>query len=208
MPLEKPKQPHLLIIAGPNGSGKTTAYQKADLQRFGLSVWIINPDALTVRIQVAEKKSLDDANQCSVDRIFAWLDASIHAHQSVGVETVLSTPKYRSLVKKAKGLGFAVTLIYVILESPELNIERVRNRVALGGHSVPKEKIVARYARSLEQLPWFLDQADHAYLFDNSSTQPMAIGEKHGEELTLSRDAPKEILRALGAAAVGIDLSS
>jgi predicted ABC-type ATPase len=197
VPSANPEQPHLVIIAGPNGSGKTTAYQKADFQQRGRSVWIINPDALTIRIQQAEGMSLDAANKCSVDRIYNWLTASIEAHQSVGVETVLSTSKYRSLVEKAKALGFVVTLIYVILESPQLNIERVRMRVAQGGHDVPEEKIVARYARSLAELPWFLEHADHALLFDNSTAEPICVGEKNGEELMLSEQAPKALLEVL-----------
>lgn len=82
--------------------------------------------------------------------------------QTVGVETVLSTPKYRRLVDKAKQLGFEVRLIYVLLDSPQRNIERVRLRVKKGGHAVPENKILERHARSLEQLPWFLDQADLA----------------------------------------------
>jgi len=191
--------PHFLIIAGPNGSGKTTAYKKVDLKVFGQSVWIINPDALAARIRKIEKKGLDDANRESVIRIGRWLDSSIDAHQSVGVETVLSTDKYRERVLRAKALGFTVTLVYVILDSPNLNIERVRQRVARGGHDVPREKIVARYTRSLNQMPWFLNQANNAVLYDNSGEQLKLIGIKQADTLSLDKNAIPAVIAAINA---------
>lgn len=193
--------PHFLIIAGPNGSGKTTAYKKVDLKVFGQSVWIINPDALAARIRKIEKKGLDDANRESVIRIGRWLDSSIDAHQSVGVETVLSTDKYRERVLRAKALGFTVTLVYVILDSPNLNIERVRQRVARGGHDVPREKIVARYTRSLNQMPWFLNQANNAVLYDNSGEQLKLIGIKQADTLSLDKNAIPAVIAAINAGA-------
>jgi predicted ABC-type ATPase len=57
-----------------------------------------------------------------VQRIERWLYSSIEAHQTVGVETVLSTPKYRALVLAAKKRKFAIRLIYVLLNSAQLNI--------------------------------------------------------------------------------------
>jgi predicted ABC-type ATPase len=189
--------PVFLIVAGPNGSGKSSVYQDTDVEVFGRSVWIINPDLLTARISTIEDLPLPAANLEAVRRIEAWLEASIKAHQTVGVETVLSTPKYRRLVDRAKQLGFEVRLIYVLLDSPQRNIERVRLRVAKGGHAVPENKILGRHARSLEQLPWFLDQADQASLFDNSGAMPRLIGEKRAGIITLDEDALPEIVEAV-----------
>jgi len=189
LPSPNAEPPVFLIVAGPNGSGKSSAYQDTDIEAFGRSVWIINPDVLAARIRDVEGLELAAANLEAVRRIEAWLETSIQAHQTVGVETVLSTPKYRRLVEKAKALGFEVRLIYVILDSPQRNIERVRLRVKKGGHAVPEDKIVERHARSLQQLPWFLDQADQAWLFDNSGAQPRLMGEKNGNVITLDQDA-------------------
>jgi predicted ABC-type ATPase len=100
-------------------------------------------------------------------------------------------------VNKAKQLGFEVRLIYVLLDSPQRNIERVRLRVKKGGHSVPENKILERHARSLEQLPWFLDQADQAWLFDNSGATPRLIGDKHAGVITLDKNALPEIVEAV-----------
>lgn len=196
MPQSTSDPPRLWIVAGPNGSGKTSIYDEADIEDFGRSVWIINPDALAKRIQDIEGLQPVPANLEAVRRIERWLYASIEAHQTVGVETVLSTPKYRSLVLAAKQRNFTVRLIYVLLNSPELNVERVRLRVAKGGHDVPTEKIRERRGRSLQQLPWFLAQADDAWLFDNSDERPRLIGTKSKGKIKLKSSALPEIRNA------------
>jgi predicted ABC-type ATPase len=188
--------PRLWIVAGPNGSGKTSTYDNADIEDFGRSVWIINPDALAKRIGDIEGLDPVPANIEAVERIERWLYASIEAHQTVGVETVLSTSKYRRLVLEAKKRKFTIRLIYVLLNSPELNIERVRLRVAKGGHDVPTDKILERRERSLAQLPWFLAQADDAWLFDNSAEIPQLIGTKSKSKIGLKTGALPEIKNA------------
>jgi predicted ABC-type ATPase len=190
----------LWIVAGPNGSGKTSIYDNADIEDFGRSVWIINPDALAKRIRDIEGLEPLPANVEAVRRIEQWLYASVKAHQTVGVETVLSTPKYRDLVLAAKKQKFTIRLIYVLLNSPQLNLERVRLRVAKGGHDVPTEKIFERRERSLAQLPWFLGQADDAWLFDNSGARPQLIGTKSNGKIKLTSAALPEIKEAAGLA--------
>jgi predicted ABC-type ATPase len=110
--LPRIEAPQFWIVAGPNGSGKSTLYDSTDIEGFGRSVWIINPDLLTERIRLNETMSLAEANGEALNRIYDWLKASIRAHQTVGVETVLSTDKYRSLVTRAKGFGFEIRLLY------------------------------------------------------------------------------------------------
>jgi len=119
--------------------------------------------------------SLGDANLKAVQRIEQWLETSIDAHQTVGVETVLSTDKYRRLVLKAKQRGFRVNLVYVVLDSVDLNIARVAARVAKGGHDVPEHKIRERRVRSFQQLSWFLANSDRALIYDNSGATPSLL---------------------------------
>jgi predicted ABC-type ATPase len=197
VPVNEVDRPKFWIVAGPNGSGKSTIYTGANIKDFNRSVWIINPDLLTARIQAVESTSLRKANLEAVRRIYAWLEASIKAHQTVGVETVLSTDKYRNLVLAAKASRFEVRLIYVILKSADLNVERVRIRVAEGGHHVAKRKIIERRERSLQQLPWFLEHADGAWIFDNSGSKPRLIGTKHNGDISLDSAALPEIRNAV-----------
>jgi len=73
------ERPIFWIVAGPNGSGKSSVYQDADIEAFARSVWIINPDLLTLRIQKVEGLALRAANLQAVQRIEMWLEASIRA---------------------------------------------------------------------------------------------------------------------------------
>src|ERR1700754_1315183 len=98
----KPDRPTLWIVAGPNGSGKSTFYNRTDIEGWGGSIWIINPDLLTQQIVDREAVPLATANGAALNRIMTWLDASIDTYQTIGVETVLSSGKYRPLVERAK----------------------------------------------------------------------------------------------------------
>lgn len=189
--------PLLLVIGGPNGSGKSTAYRDTDFEREGRSFWIVNPDLLAARIHKIEALPYDSANRQAVIRIEAWLKACIDVHKSIGVETVLSTGKYRAVVEAAKSRGFQIWFIYVLLDSPERNVERVRLRVARGGHDVPEQKIRDRYLRSLDQVPWFIKAADRAWVYDNSGATPDLIARKEDGILTVLPKATANFLLAI-----------
>lgn len=173
------ERPRFWIVAGPNGCGKSTAYGHGDVMGLDGSVWIINPDLLTVRLKEAERLDLLSANLAAVQRIEAWLDKSIEVHQTIGVETVLSSPKYRRLVDKAKGHGYEICFVYVYVKSVEIQLDRIRARVAKGGHDVPPDKVASRRKRSFEQMPWFFWKADRAWIFDNSRDKPELMGQRN-----------------------------
>lgn len=174
----KPDRPILWIIAGPNGSGKSSFYNRTDIEGWGGSVWIINPDLLTQQIEERESLPLDQANLTAVRRIEEWLYKSIEVYQTIGVETVLSSPKYRPLVGHARLHGFEVRIIYIVLGSAELQLQRIAIRVDEGGHDVPTEKTIARRRRSFEQLAWFLPRIDVCYIYDNSTGEPEFLAGK------------------------------
>ena len=198
----KPERPLLWIIAGPNGCGKSSFYNRTDIEGWGGSVWIINPDLLTTAIAEAEGLPIAAANLSAVQRIEHWLNASIEVYQTIGVETVLSSAKYQALVTRAQAAGFQVRMIYIVLRSAELQIERVRLRVAEGGHDVPQEKIRSRRQRSFEQLAWFAQRVDDLWLFDNSTGEPRLIGAKAGGVIRRLSQWPQDMEAALVAADV------
>ncbi|MDZ4363791.1 zeta toxin family protein [Brevundimonas sp.] len=189
--------PALWIIAGPNGSGKSSAYGLASVNEPAGSIWIINPDLLTTRIAEQEKLDRQTANIASVQRIEAWLYASVETHQTIGVETVLSTPKYRALVEHAKSRGFNVKLIYVFLESSDLNVQRVKTRARKGGHDVPEEKIRSRRLRSFKQFGWFFQNADSVDVYDNSGATPRRILAKRGLTMVSYERLPEEMIASV-----------
>jgi predicted ABC-type ATPase len=190
--------PVLWLIAGPNGSGKSTLYNRTDIEGWGGSVWIVNPDLLTARLQLVENMTLTEANKAALDRIEDWLRSSISVHQTIGVETVLSTAKYRPLIEDAKARGFEIRMLYVFLETLELQLERIQIRVSEGGHDVDPEKVAARRIRSFDQLALFCKHLDRLMVFDNSGGTPqLAAYKRFKKPLHVQRAIPDDLKSAL-----------
>ena len=192
----KPQRPVLWIIAGPNGSGKSSLYNRSDIEGWGGSVWIINPDLLTQHIVEHEALALEAANLAAVQRIELWLNTSLEVYQTIGVETVLSSSKYRVLVERAQDRGFEVRMMFVLLQSADLQLERVRIRVANGGHDVPEDKLRSRRTRSFEQLAWFAGRVDRLTIFDNSAGEPELMASKRAAAPIVWHRRPPAPLRA------------
>jgi predicted ABC-type ATPase len=173
--------PEFWIVAGPNGAGKTTCVQKEPLSLYIPEVAFFNPDNRTLEklhslgyqgfrdapIDVQTKSFFESA-----DEVFAELEKRISANEAVGVETVLSSPKYCSLVEKVLEREGFVGLIYVALSSPAIAQQRVAARVKRGGHGIPDDKIEQRWRRSLEYLPWFAGRARAFWVVDSSDSDP------------------------------------
>ncbi len=104
-------------------------------------------------------------------------------------ETVMSSPDKIELLRDAQGLGFRTYMYYVATEDPAINIQRVRNRVAEGGHGVPENKIVSRYHRSLALVREAIRYTNRAYFFDTSEEESWYVAEiTDGIEIDLKSD--------------------
>jgi predicted ABC-type ATPase len=101
----------------------------------------------------------------------------LEARQTFTFETVMSSSDKIALLKKAQSLGFRTYLYYVSTEDPQINIARVANRVRLGGHDVPTDKIISRYHKSLDLLFDAIKYSNRAYIFDNSGDSKRWIAE-------------------------------
>lgn len=86
-------------------------------------------------------------------------------------ETVLSHSSKIEFLKESRDKGYKNYLYFICTIDPALNIERVYQRVRLGGHSVPEDRIMKRYKESLEVLPLIIPLCHRVYLFDNSSEE-------------------------------------
>lgn len=124
-------------------------------------------------------------------------------------ETVMSSPDKVDFLCKAQKSGFRTYLYFVATEDPEINVARVQHRVAMGGHSVPKEKIVSRYHRSLALLSQAVACSNRAYVFDNSGEDKTWLAEvTDGRELEMKTDvAPHWFKAALWDAFEGDNLA-
>ena len=89
------------------------------------------------------------------------------------METTLAGHGATGIMRQAALAGYETSLIYVSLGDPELHIERVRLRVAQGGHDIPDSDIRRRYWRSLKRAPEALRLVDEAVVLDNSGLHPV-----------------------------------
>ncbi len=101
----------------------------------------------------------------------------LEAGESFTFETVMSHPSKVAFLQKARDMGFRTYLYFVATEDPDINIDRVRHRVAMGGHPVDTDKIVSRYDNSLNLLFDAVLYTDRAYIFDNSGYERVWIAE-------------------------------
>jgi predicted ABC-type ATPase len=109
--------------------------------------------------------------------------------RSFSFETVMSSPDKVELLREARLRGFRTYLYFVATEDPAINVHRVRNRVAEGGHDVPEDKIVGRYHRSLALLPDAIPHMSRACFFDSSGSESWYFAEAaDGIRLKLKSD--------------------
>lgn len=165
---EKNRKPEIIVFAGPNGSGKSTVTKLAK---------IIEP--------YINADDIKRANYCS-DLEAAQLaekmrEGCVQQSKSFTFETVLSTDRNLKLLEKAKEKGFFIRCIYVLTSNPDINVARVKTRVAVGGHSVPEEKIRSRYEKALNLVPELVSLCDVMHIYDNSVV-PFRIFKKRKEE--------------------------
>lgn len=177
------------VIAGVNGSGKSTIY-KSDLIEIPSLGVRINLDELIYKeynnqwndykIQVkAGKRIVKEIDKCLIEKI------------SFNQETTLSSRSIIQTIKKARLQGFKVTLYYIGLEDVRLSHERVYNRIIKGGHGVDKDLIDKRYKRSFENLYNVLPLCDNVYIYDNSNVFVDIIKVKHNKVIFISDEIPE-----------------
>lgn len=142
-----------------------------------------------------------------VNSYFASVAADFIRHKlieyskSFTFETVMSFPDKIEFLRAAQSRGYRNYLYYVATDDPAINISRVRYRVRMGGHSVPEDKIVSRYKRSLDLLKEAIPFTNRAYIFDNSTHEHIWLAEiTDGHSLEMKTNLiPAWFKKALGS---------
>ena len=165
-------RPRILVFAGPNGSGKSTITKGIPI--CGIYV---NADEIKRISQISDLEAAQEAEQIR--------QMLLNAHKNFTFETVLSTDRNLELLRKAKAQGYEIHAVFVLTNDPKINVERVKSRVQAGGHDVPAEKIIDRYARSLRNLSQLVRIADHTRVIDNSGDKPSLICEVVGTSVRI-----------------------
>lgn len=162
----KVHKPVLIVIAGPNGSGKTSVTSKLLHHEWMEDAVYINPD-IVAQEKFGDWNSLTAVMQ-SVKYCEALREKCLHDKHSLIFETVLSRDDKVDFIRRAHELGFFVRLFFVCTESPQINAARIAKRVMEGGHDVPIAKIVSRYQKSVINCRKAAPFADKTYVYDNS----------------------------------------
>lgn len=158
--------PVLLIVAGPNGAGKTTVTRRLRSDRWSENVEYINPD------EIAQDRFGDWNSPEAILKAANWAanrrEELLAAGSGIAFETVLSAPDKLDFISRAKAAGYFTRMFFVGTSDPRINAARVAGRFMSGGHTVPIEKIVSRYSRSMINLSVAVALVNRCYLYDNS----------------------------------------
>lgn len=159
-------KPVLIVIAGPNGSGKTSVTSKILHHEWLQDSEYINPNNVARDVfgdWNNQEAVLKAANYCN-----EWREKCLSERKSHIFETVMSAVDKVDYILRAKEAGFFIRLFFVSTESPTINAKRGANRVLNGGHDVPIPKIISRYDKSIANCIALAPSVDRLYVYDNS----------------------------------------
>jgi predicted ABC-type ATPase len=159
------EHPNVIILAGPNGAGKSTISRTLLAQKYGVCHYV-NADAIARGLSAfhydimaikAAKVMLEHLHELADDRVnFAF-------------ETTLGTKSFAPWIAELRKTGYVFHLVFVWVPSADVSIQRVQDRVKLGGHFVPEDTIRRRYQRGLKNFfTLYRPIADMWRMIDNS----------------------------------------
>lgn len=160
------EKPRLIVVAGPNGSGKTSITQQLLMHEWMDGCVYVNPDFIA-RDEFGDWNAPDAVIQAA-KRAAEIRERCLTEGRSLAFETVLSAPDKMNFIRRAQDAGFFIRLFFVGTDDPSINAKRVAMRVMEGGHDVPIPKIIGRYTKSLAYCSVVAWLADRTYVYDNS----------------------------------------
>jgi predicted ABC-type ATPase len=167
------RNPTLCIVAGPNGSGKTSFYEQFLRQQFPL--WVNADEIGRTLTHVAESKRDLAAARLAEDQ----RERLIAERVTFAFETVFSrTDHWIGFLRRAKELGYRMELFFLCTADPVMNAARVKTRMGRGGHAVPLDRVVARYPGSIRTALEARKIVDELWLYDNTEWDytPLLLG--------------------------------
>lgn len=188
----------IIIIAGPNGAGKSTAAPVILPTTLGITEFV-NADTIALGISAfqPEKVALQ-AGRIMLTRLRELANARVN----FAFETTLATRSFAPWIANLRQNNYRFHLIFLWLNSPELAIERVKERVRLGGHNVPEATIFRRYHAGLRNFfKLYRPLADTWRIYDNSDTSVyrlIAYGRTQFEARIYDRETWEKIIGEYG----------
>jgi len=171
-------QPQVVIIGGPNGAGKST-FASTLVAAMGISEFV-NPDIIARGLSALQPESVAFE---SARLLRNRLEKLTMLRADFAFETTLSARTYAPWIRELQQQGWRFRLIFVTLQSADVAVERVRVRVAQGGHRIPEEDVRRRFARGIANFHrLYSPLADSWLVYDNTlpggSPRLIAWGER------------------------------
>ncbi|MDD5423223.1 MAG: zeta toxin family protein [Candidatus Omnitrophota bacterium] len=173
---------NVYVIAGPNGSGKTT-FAREFLPKYAHCSNFVNADLIAQGLSpfspyvVAIK-----AGKLLLEQIHKLADKNVE----FAFETTLAGKRHAIFLKELKEKGYAIHLFFLWIPSKELALARIKERVARGGHNVADEDVRRRFDRSINNfLILYKPLLDTWNLFDNSTANPRLIAKEEYGKLSV-----------------------
>jgi predicted ABC-type ATPase len=187
------RRPKLYIIAGPNGSGKTTFARKF-LPDYAKCLEFVNVDLIAGGLSPFDpERAALKAGRIMLEQIHSLAKRGV----DFGFETTLSGKTYAKLLQGMKKSGYLVHIFFLWIPNMELAVERIKLRVRNGGHSIPDEVVRRRFGRSLLNFfRTYQPLVDSWTIFDNSVDTPGMIAfSESGKIEILDSDLFRILLR-------------
>ena len=167
--------PEIYVIGGPNGAGKTTSAKSLLPELLHCNEYI-NADAIAAALSPFNPESVSlQSGRLMLDRIHHLASQKTN----FSFETTMASRSFAPFLVDCKKDNYKINLIFLWLEASDLALDRVKGRVASGGHDIPIDTILRRYKRSIDNfLNIYSPLADDWFLYNNSLTEPVIIAEK------------------------------
>jgi predicted ABC-type ATPase len=172
---ERRRRPRCIVIAGPNGSGKTT-FAREYLPRIARVVHFVNADLIAGGLSPLKPEL---AAIAAARMVLREIDRLASEREDFAFETTLSGRTYVRRMEVWKRVGYRIEIAYLRLSSPDLALRRIEARVRQGGHDVPKRDVIRRFDRGWENfLKIYQPMAESWAVYDNSGASPQLLERK------------------------------
>lgn len=170
------------IIGGVNGTGKSSLTGALKAERTDLGI-IIDVDKIAAGGNISNL----EAGKIAVKR----MDDCLEKGASFTQETTLSGYRTERIAKEAREKGYYIRLYYIGLDTFEECLKRIENRVAKGGHDIPKDDVSRRFEQRFDSLIKILPFCDEVTLFDNDNGFVEVAEYRNGEIIPQTRKIPQ-----------------